>query len=98
MKPLTYLLVAEMELTEAAQHYETQQSGVGRAFLDAARDAGERIRRNPERWSYYEKPVRGLKVGPFPYRLLYRELADVVQIVAVAHLGRRPGYWKERLR
>jgi hypothetical protein len=33
----------------------------------------------------------------FPYLLIYREREDgVIQILAVAHTSRRPGYWKER--
>jgi plasmid stabilization system protein ParE len=97
VKPLKYLSIAEIELAEAAKYYEEQQPGVGKAFLDAVSEAGERIRQNPEMWAFYEKPIRSFKVAPFPYRLLYRELPDRLQIVAVAHLSRRPGYWKTRL-
>ena len=98
MKRLTYLSVAEIELTEAAQFYEKQENGLGKVFLDAVAEAGEKIRRNPEHWSFYGKPIRGYRVMPFPYRLLYRELPDRVQIVAVFHLSRRPESWKERLK
>ena len=98
MKGLTYLSVAESELAEAAQYYDEQEPGLGRKFLDAIVDASEKIRRNPELWSFYEKPIRGYRVMPFPYRLLYRELPDRIQIVAVFHLSRRPGCWKERLK
>jgi plasmid stabilization system protein ParE len=97
VKRLTYLSVAEVELAEAAEFYEQQQPGLGNAFLDAVHEAGERIRRNPEMWAFYEKPVRSSKVAPFSYRLLYRELPDRIQIVAVFHLSRKPGSWKDRL-
>jgi hypothetical protein len=30
----------------------------------------------------------------FPYAILYRIASDEVQIVAVMHLHRRPGYWR----
>ena len=98
MKRLTYLSVAEIELVEAAQFYDEREAGLGKKFLDAVAEATEKIRRAPERWSFYEKPVRGYRVMPFPYRLLYRDLPDPIQIVAVFHLSRRPGSWKERLK
>jgi len=98
VKRLTYLSIAEVELVEAAQYYDEREPGLGKQFLDAVADAGERIRRNPELWASYEKSGRSYRVSPFPYRLLYRVLADRIQIVAVFHLSRRPGSWKDRLR
>jgi hypothetical protein len=98
MKRLTYLSIAEIELAEAARFYDDKQPGVGRLFLDAVREAGERIRRNPEWWPILERPLRGCRVYPFPYRLLYREFPDRIQIVAVFHLSRRPGSWRDRLK
>jgi hypothetical protein len=98
VKRLSYLSIAEIELFEALQFYDEQEIGLGKMFLDAVAEAGEKIRRNPELWSFYEKPIRGCRVMPFPYRLLYRELADRIQIVAVFHLSRCPESWKTRLK
>lgn len=89
--------MAEVELGETVEFYEQRQSGLGKAFLDAVPEAGERIQRNPQIWAFYEKPIRSYKVAPFSYRLLYRELPDRLQVVAVFHLSRRPGYWKDPL-
>ena len=97
MKSLSWLSVAELELVEALYFYDDKQPGVGRLFLDALREAGESIRRNPEWWPVVEPPVRGCRIFPFPYRLLYRELPDRIQIVAVYHSSRLPTGWKNRL-
>lgn len=36
-------------------------------------------------------------MGRFPYAIVYREVSEEeVEIVAVAHLKRRPGYWTGR--
>jgi hypothetical protein len=32
----------------------------------------------------------------YPYAVIYRELDDLIWVVAVAHGKRRPGYWKSR--
>lgn len=37
-------------------------------------------------------------MGAFPYALVFVELPDVLHVVAFAHLKRRPGYWRSRVR
>lgn len=32
----------------------------------------------------------------FPYVIFFRELSDVIQVGAVAHTAREPGYWLKR--
>jgi plasmid stabilization system protein ParE len=97
MKPLAYLSIAEIELVEAAQYYDERQPGLGTLFLDAVRETGERICQHPEWWPVFEAPVRSCRIVPYPYRLLYRELPDRIQVVAVFHLSRHPESWRNRL-
>jgi hypothetical protein len=33
----------------------------------------------------------------YPFSLIYRELPRKIEIVAVAHAKRKPGYWAKRL-
>jgi plasmid stabilization system protein ParE len=32
----------------------------------------------------------------FPYVIFFRELPDSVEVIAVAHAAREPGYWLKR--
>ncbi len=32
----------------------------------------------------------------FPYHVVFRERGKAIEVVAVAHVKRRPGYWKSR--
>jgi plasmid stabilization system protein ParE len=41
-------------------------------------------------------PNRRYLVQRFPYGLIYREEGDRIFILAVAHLRRRPEYWRGR--
>ena len=41
--------------------------------------------------------MRRRMLNRFPYGLLYAVEADRIIVVAVMHLHRRPGYWKDRL-
>jgi hypothetical protein len=33
----------------------------------------------------------------FPYGVIYRASKDRVDVIAIMHLKRRPGYWKSRV-
>jgi hypothetical protein len=33
----------------------------------------------------------------FPYRLIYRVEGEEIRIYAVAHVRRKPGYWRRRI-
>ncbi|MGA8501487.1 MAG: type II toxin-antitoxin system RelE/ParE family toxin [Candidatus Sulfotelmatobacter sp.] len=51
----------------------------------------------PQRWAAGSHSTRRFLLRQFPFTLIYRERASTIQIVAVAHTSRRPGYWKARL-
>ncbi|WP_407936397.1 hypothetical protein [Limnochorda pilosa] len=40
--------------------------------------------------------TRRVLVRGFPYQVVYHLRPDEIVIVAVAHLKRRPGYWRNR--
>jgi plasmid stabilization system protein ParE len=52
----------------------------------------------PQRWAGGPHDTRRLLLRKFPFLLIYRERTGrEIQIVAVAHTSRKPGYWKERI-
>jgi toxin ParE1/3/4 len=40
--------------------------------------------------------VRKFTLHRFPFVIFYQEHAAKIQVLAVAHARRRPGYWKTR--
>ncbi len=34
----------------------------------------------------------------FPFALVYREIRQTLEVVAIAHTRRKPGYWKSRVK
>jgi hypothetical protein len=40
---------------------------------------------------------RRLLLRKYPYFVVFRELPRRIQILAVAHAKRRPGYWRARI-
>ncbi|MFZ0979220.1 MAG: type II toxin-antitoxin system RelE/ParE family toxin [Candidatus Acidiferrales bacterium] len=51
----------------------------------------------PQRWQRDPGGTRKVKLPCFPFLIIYRESNGTIQILAVAHGRRRPGYWKTRL-
>lgn len=99
MKPVRFSEPAEQEFSEAALYLENARPGHGVQFRNAVYEAKETISNYP---AYGEKvphaPCRQVIVPAFPYCLIDKEEADSIEIIAVAHHKRRPGYWKNRLK
>jgi len=50
----------------------------------------------PERWPEHLQGTRRFLLHRFPFSIVYRLKGDVIEVVAIAHAKRRPGYWKRR--
>lgn len=90
-------LDAKTEYTDAILYYESCRPGLGAAFTLEVEAAIQRILEAPTRWRTIEKDVRTCRTRTFPYALLYTMRGDTIFIVAVMHLHRKPGYWRERI-
>ena len=87
---------AEAELTEAMDFYEEVQPSLGEEFSLEILASIRGILSYPNAWPVLEGDVRRCLVHRFPYGILYCFDGDLVHVLAVMHLHRRPGYWKER--
>ncbi len=72
-----------MEADEAASFYGARQPGLDRRFLDILEDALHRISRRPHMYLKVEGDI-------------HRTKSETVEILAIMHLKREPGYWKAR--
>jgi hypothetical protein len=96
MKPFRFHLSAESEMIDAAAWYEAQETGLGKRFLTSVQDALNRIEINPLLYPIIEEDVRRGLTKTFPFGVLFRVRSDCILVVAVMHLHRDPGYWKDR--
>ena len=88
---------AEAEYTEALAWYQTRSPRSARRFEAAIAATLEQIGESPDRFpACDEEGYRFVLLDRFLYRLIYRVVGTVVQVVAVAHARRRPGYWSGR--
>ncbi len=96
MKSVEFHPEAEAEFIAAAQRYEGQAQNLGADFISAVERSYRRLLTFPESGHPFGIRLRRVLVPGFPYGLLYRAEADQIFIVAVAHVRRRPGYWRHR--
>ena len=84
------------EEMQAAAYYAARTPGLGDTFLNEIEQGLRRIQEFPRLWPIYEDEYRRYLLQRFPYGLIYRIDPEEVFILAVAHLHRHPGYWKNR--
>jgi toxin ParE1/3/4 len=85
------------EAQSAYDWYATQDPTAAEAFIDELDHAMERIVTFPNLGGSYSSGTRRYVMKRFPFTLIYRERHRIIEIVAVAHARRKPGYWKKRV-
>ncbi len=93
---ISLLPLAQIELDEAFSWYEEQAIGLGYEFLDEFDQSVRLIASFPKLFEQIEEGVRRCLVNRFPYSIIYGIDGEVIVIIAVAHLKRKPNYWTER--
>jgi hypothetical protein len=89
------------EIAAAALWFDSQRVGLGAEFWQSVDSMLLRIEQNPLGFSRSEfatddVDIRFAVVRRFNYVIHFVVEPDEVQIVSVAHAGRRPGYWLRR--
>ncbi|NUM53632.1 MAG: type II toxin-antitoxin system RelE/ParE family toxin [Candidatus Hydrogenedentes bacterium] len=65
-------------------------------FLSEFEHAVDLLLRHPYLGSAWRYGKRRLHMRRFPYSIIYTVAGEQIQIFAVAHHSRRPGYWRKR--
>lgn len=96
---LTYTYEAQIEFAEAVSYYKSCHLGLSREFYHRIKAAEEDIINHPEAWHSLGGFWRRKLLKQFPYGLIYHQPeSDWIEVVAVMHLHREPGYWHGRQR
>lgn len=78
---------------EAYQFYEQEQPGLGEVFLNTLQLCYNALSENPQYYSYISADTklifRDIKVGKFPYVVVYEIVANNVIVYAVHNTYRR---------
>jgi hypothetical protein len=88
---------ARVEFLESVAYYEAQAAGLGHRFLEGVTEAIHQIQDRPNLYPRVSHEWRQCRIPRFPYGIIFRVTARRIEIHAVMHLHRRPGYWKDRI-
>ncbi len=94
--PAVYLPDAEDDIAAAHIHYERQRAGLGDDFVEALREAVDRIRDSPQLYGAFRRDIRAAPLKKFPYVVYYRDRGGDVLIIAVQHGRRSSRVWRGR--
>ena len=97
MKRLEFLPEVEDEVLDAFRHYQREQKGLGQEFRAELKTTLDRIRRMPSIVAPIHADVRFAKTNRFPYVIYYRDLKEVILVIAVLHSSRDPQAWMVRI-
>ena|SRR5438876_9722753 len=92
-----FLSPAEEEMVEASLFYDSAAIGLGDDFLDDVQQAIDRLREYPKTGQTITPGISRMLLHRFPFSVVYVEEANLILVVAIAHHGRRPGYWQSRV-
>ena len=89
--------VAADEHKKQISYYEEAHAGLGLRYHDAFLVAVTTAINDPKRFAVVHSPdIRRVHFKVFHFDLIYREQHGVIQVLAIAHHRRQPGYWVER--
>jgi plasmid stabilization system protein ParE len=88
---------AALEEAEAAvEWYGKRSRRAAEALLSEIDRTIASISHHPQRYQVYEFKTRRAVLHKFPYLIVFRESKEGIEIIAVVHGRRRPGYWRDR--
>ena len=89
---------AEAEFVASFQWYYDRNPDAADAFEIELDSALNLIAKNPGTWPQYLHQTQKFVLRHYPFNLVFRNSSERIEIIAVAHQRRKPGYWKDRLK
>ncbi len=90
--------LAQLDLKEVYAWYEQQKTGLGGEFIDELDVTILALERNPLHVFNMENLCRSTALKRFPYDIIYLidALDSVVNIIAISHQHRKPGWFAKK--
>ena len=85
------------EAAAATKWYAKRSPRAAELFLDEIDRLIARISLNAEQFPVFERGTRRALFRRFPYHIVFRDVNAGIEVVAVSHGRRQPGYWRDRL-
>lgn len=96
MLPVVFHELAQQESRDAIAYLENESPGLGLHFIRELNLAAAAIAEAPRRWPVHSHGKRRYLLKQFSYALFYDIEPTEINVTAIAHTSRKPGYWKRR--
>ncbi len=94
---IKYHPAARREADEAFDWYLGRSLGAAERFQHELEQAQMAIQESPDSWAEYLHGTRRYLLQRFRYVVVYRVTDYRIEVIAIAHGRRKPGYWVDRL-
>jgi toxin ParE1/3/4 len=95
-KPVEFHPEALTEAEAAVAWYRERSLRAAEGLMGELERAIAAIAEAPSRWPLFQAGCRRFPLRRFPFLVIYSEKAQSIEVLAVAHGRRRPGYWRPR--
>ncbi|MCH8495445.1 MAG: type II toxin-antitoxin system RelE/ParE family toxin [Balneolales bacterium] len=85
------------ELNETVQYYEQKAPSLGLSFIIDFEETIDRLILLPESGNEIGGGVRRFVFDKFEHSIIYFNFAGGLEILAIAHMRRKPNYWLYRV-
>jgi toxin ParE1/3/4 len=83
---------AILEMQEAFEWYEDQESGLGLEFIEEIESGYLKISKHPLHYTSVNEQFRRLRINRFPYLIVYEIEGDKIIVNSVRHISRKPKF------
>ena len=88
--------LAEEDLKEAKEYYNSKKEGLGDEFVSEIEDTLKRITLNPKQYPKVKKDIRKALTNRFSYGIFFVFKNYIINVLSVFHTSRDPDIWKRR--
>jgi hypothetical protein len=97
-REVRFLPAARQEALEAISWYSERSESAACGFQEEFDIAVAKIGELPQIYPIYMHGAKRCLFRKYPYALVFKEYEAEILVVAAAHLKRKLGYWKDRLK
>ncbi|MBL7777146.1 MAG: type II toxin-antitoxin system RelE/ParE family toxin [Chitinophagales bacterium] len=84
------------ELEEVADWYAEINTSLATDFVEEFTNNVKAIQNKPLNYPTLNEGFRKCSLKRFPYKIIFKIVANNILVVAIAHHKRKPNYWKNR--
>jgi len=88
-----FLDLAQNEVDDLFEAFEYKQKNLGQAFIKEVKNTLSLIKKYPDIWSKKSNYTKRCYIKGFHYAVIYQKDDDIITVVAIMNLLKKPTHW-----